>query len=215
MIQTKTLRVQTNFLSKKINIIPSNDKYYQKELNQVTEREWWWSQSSATKPSKGVTFEEGLKWNEGARYREQIFQAQGQPEGAWMQATPGARLGQKGRPASENPLRQEEVWVCWSEGLIKEECVGDGVTEKEPAWLWQPDKDFGFYSVQSVMESCLFLSKRVLRFDWSHLKRSPYLLCIFVDNSCTWWKMKPSPLCSVYQELLTDTLETVYALINI
>ena len=69
----------------------------------------------------------------GARYREQIFQAQGQPEGAWMQATPGARLGQKGQPASENPLRQEEAWVYWSDGLIKEECIGDEVTEKEPA----------------------------------------------------------------------------------
>lgn len=50
-----------------------------------------------------------------------------------MQATPGARLGQKGQPASENPLRQEEAWVYWSDGLIKEECVGDEITEEEPA----------------------------------------------------------------------------------
>lgn len=37
--------------------------------------------------------------------------------------------------------------------------------QKERAGPCQPDKDFGFYSLQSVMESYMkVLSKRVLRF---------------------------------------------------
>lgn len=56
-------------------------------------------QSSAKGLFEGITFEEWPKWNEGARYREEVFQEKGQPEGAWTEVRPAAYLGQKGQPA--------------------------------------------------------------------------------------------------------------------
>lgn len=59
--------------------------------------------------------------------------------------------------------------ACWRDGMIQGEIVGDQVRERERAWPWWLDKDFEFYSVQSVMESCMkVLSKEVLWLDWSH-----------------------------------------------
>lgn len=111
-----------------------------------------------------------LKWNGGARYWE----------------------CSRKRDNPHNYASEAGTSVaCWGDGTIKEELVGDKVGGRKSAWLWWPDKDFGLYSVQIVMESGMkVLSKGVLRFDWSHCKRSPWLLSIFVNNSCTWPKME-------------------------